>query len=181
VGDPRDEAIINAVREQADQTFLRIASVFGPKHDRARRDNAVLQQRVMELTDLLARLENRINAVEGQIEQLGNLGIEIQRGATHTQILARETWAQTHPDETPPRTPAPLPGAPRPKAIDEACAVSPGEPPQIVRLPRYGATIVPEPGSDPEKVWPDFIASINTPVEGSGTRGLRSSSRTRRR
>jgi hypothetical protein len=118
--------------------------------------------------------------VETLLGDLGFLGVEIQRGATHTQILARETWARTHPDETPPRPPAPLPGAPRPKAIDEACAVSPGEPPRIVRLPRYGATIVPEPGSDPEKVWPDFIASINTPVEGS-TRGLRSSSRTRRR
>lgn len=157
--DPRDDVFIKAI---ADHVIEEIAAVFGPRHD-------LIVQR-------LNSFEQRIDAVEDRLDELGRLGVEIQRGATFTQMLSQETWAQTHPGEPMPQPPLPMPKAPRPQAVDEACAVPPGEPAKVVRLPRYGTTLVPEPGSDPATVWLNAIQSM---TEGGG-RGVRGSRRTRR-
>lgn len=162
--DPRDAAIAKVV---AEQVTAHLAAAFGPRHD-------LIAQR-------LNLLEERINALEDRIEDLGHLGIEIQRGSTHTQMLAQHVWNEFLGGTStpqPPQPPQPMPQAPRPQSIDDACAVPPGEPPVVVRLPRYGATLVPEPGADPADVWSNTIQSLNTP-EGS-IRGLRGSRRPRR-
>ena len=162
--DPRDAAIAKVV---AEQVTAQLAAAFGPRHD-------LIAQR-------LNLLEQRIDALEDHLENLGHLGIEIQRGATHTQMLAQHLWSEFMGGTStpqPPQPPQPMQQAPRPKAIDEACAVPPGEPPKVVRLPRYGATLIPEPGADPKTVWANEIKSLNNNPEGS-TRGLRGSRRTR--
>lgn len=116
---------------------------------------------IVDQVDLIyaQRLDKIIRHLDGLEQRI----IEIERGATHTQMLAQQTWAQTHPGKPIMQAPRPTPTAPRPKSIDDACAVPPGEPAEAVRLPRYGATVVPEPGSTPELVWASFINSINTP------------------
>jgi hypothetical protein len=156
VDDPRDAAIVDAVVE-------RIAEIFGPRHDD-----------LMQRHDALVR---RLDEVETQLVDLGRLSVEIQRGATYTQMLAQNTWAQSAQGTPTPPPPPPRPHAPRPKAIDDACAVAPGESAKVVRLPRYGVVVAPEPGADPDVVWPGVAKSLNT--EGSA-RGLPRSRRTRR-
>lgn len=146
------DAIVRAV---ASEIVGEIKADFGPRHDR-----------IMRRLDMFKR---RIDEVEGRLE-------EIQRGATFTQMMSQETWAQTHPGVPMPQPPHPGPRAPLPKAITDACAVPPGEPARVVRLPRYGATVVPEPGSDPKVVWPNTIQSM---IEGGG-HGLHSPGGTRR-
>jgi hypothetical protein len=155
VDDPSVTAIVRAV---VSEVVGEIKADFGPRHDL--------------ITQYFDTFERRIDEMEHRLE-------EIQRGATFTQMLAQDTWAQTHQGAPMPQPPRPLPHAPRPKTIDDACAVPPGEAARVVRLPRYGATVVPEPGTDPEVVWPNFIRSVNTP-EGSA-REAAGSRRPRRR
>lgn len=167
--DPRLDLAVSAVTVKV---VGELKAAFGPRHD-------LIQQQMMDLFERMDGLERRINTLEDQIKDLGHLGIEIQRGSTHTQVLAQHVWSEFMGGTATPAPPPPMPEAPRPKAVDEACAVPPGESPQVVRLPRYGATLVPEPGYDPAVVWPAFIESVNSP-EGSSSRGIRGSRRPRR-
>lgn len=147
----------------ADQIIKRLTEHFDARHD--------------EHTRLNRELNQRLEAVEERLDELGLLGGEIQRGTDFIQELARGTWGKSTNGQPAPPPPRPEPGTPRPQAIDDACAIPAGEPAQEVRLPRYGMVLVPEPGSDPAAVWA-HLQSSNT--EGSA-HGLRGTRRTRRR
>lgn len=155
MSDPRDDAIIKAVREQADVMYARLAGEFGPKHDLIQQDNALLRRHIADLGERFTQLERRIDDIERQT----GFNLELAKAA------AANATAET-PD------PPGLSLEARPAAIDRACAADPADGPVMVLVPDLGLEVEPEPGSDPEAVWPAAVGAID--AEGSGRRGRRS-------
>lgn len=157
------ETIIERLAEliRRDEERAKIAAELLRRHDENARVNAELNQ--------------RLDAVEKRFNDLELLGSEIQRGTDFIQLLAQGMFNTSADGEPMPQPPRPGPGTPRPKAIDDACAIPIGEPATEVQLPRYGMVLVPEPGSDPEQIW-SHVQSLD--AEG-GTRGVRRPGRAR--
>lgn len=147
VGNPRDDAIIKAFEQRIDS----LASEFGQRHDLARRDNAEIQQRITELAENVTRLGRRMD--------------DIERKAGYNLLLDQAKAAAAGAAQT---LPVPKPGTGRPLAVDEACATT-GEP-RMVLLPEFGLEIEPEPGSNPDGVWPTALRAIDTAASGGKKR-----------
>lgn len=158
----------------ADQIIERLAELVRRDEERTQRE-AEFIRRHDENARVNDELKRRFDAVEKRLDDLGLLGGEIQRGTDFIQLLAQGTWGKSANGQPMPQPPRPGPNAPRPQAIDDACAIPVGEPPQEVQLPRYGMVLVPEPGSDPAQIW-SHVQSLDT---GGGTRGIRRPGRTR--
>lgn len=155
VGDPRDDAIINAFGEHIDAMYKRLADEFRARHDLNRQDTAEIQQRIAELAESVTRLGRRMD----DIERKAGFGVvfEQARAAAEGGIQERLTpglWTS------------------RPLAIDEACAAEPGKP-QMVLIPEFGLEIEPEPGSDPEIVWLEAQRAIKSAIGRSGKKRQR--------
>jgi hypothetical protein len=152
VDDPSDRAV-------ADEVVRRLGAEFGPKHELIQQDNARIQEQITALSKRFTQIEARLD----EIEHKTGFNIELARAA------AAANAARTQEP--------PVPGAetPRPAAIDRACVAGV---PATVLVPEFGLELQPEPGSDPEAVWPAAVRAING--EGSGDGGLRGSRRARR-
>ncbi|MCU1658560.1 MAG: hypothetical protein JWO57_3216 [Pseudonocardiales bacterium] len=151
VGDPRDDAIINAFDRRIDA----LISEFGQRHDVARRDNAEIKQRITELAESVTRLGRRMDDIERKAGYKVLYDQAKRAAESHTQErFTSGLWAS------------------RPLAIDEACAAEPGKP-QMVLIPELGLEIEPEPDSDPEVVWLEAQRAISAAVAGGGKKRRR--------
>lgn len=115
------------------------------------------------MADLETSMEQRLSALETKlawaVETLQARADDICRDTSYVRVIAAEAFARANGGK---RLQAPLPGrdAPRPIAIDRACAAAPAEGEQRVDLSEYGLTLYVDPGSDPAVVWDVVLKSL---------------------
>lgn len=151
--DARDDAIVRAVQERIDEMYTRLASEFGQRHDLNRRDNTLIQEQITALNDRFTLLERRIDGLERKAGF--NLLLDEARKAARDAAGSKSS---------------PAAGTSRPVAIDQACAAAPEGEPVMVLVPEFGLEIEPEPGSDPEAVWPAALHAIEGAAHGGRRR-----------
>jgi hypothetical protein len=108
-------------------------------------------------------LEERMTALEQSfawaVEAFQARADDIHRDTAYVRVIAKQTFAAA--GKQLPQAPAPSRDAPRPMAIDRACAAEPGSGEQRVDLCEYGLTIYVMPGDDPARVWDTILQSIH--------------------
>lgn len=149
-------------RLTGDEAYNQLCTAITAFLTESRGRYTVLEKR---MADLENSVEQRFSALETKlsdaVEALQARADDICRDTSYVRVIAAKTFAQANPGKRQHQAPLPGPDAPRPIAIDRACAVDPARGEQRVDLGEYGLTIYVTPGSDPAAVWRVVLDSLH--------------------
>lgn len=145
-----------------DEAYNRLCIAISDLVAESRGRYNVLERR---MADLETSMEKRLSALETKlawaVETLQARADDISRDTSFVRVIAGKAFAAANPGKPQPLAPLPEPNAPRPMAIDRACAVALAKGEQRVDLGEYGLTIYVAPGSDPGAVWNVVLDSLH--------------------